>query len=396
MFPAPLVRWLGWAGLLGLAALTPARVVADQKPLLRPLVEIMEKAVSAGEVVGAQIVVGGRTSVLLNRNLGRLAPGSSTPVNEDTLFCIGSCSKPVAATCVLALVDQKTLGLDTPVGKWLPAFRGLQVEGGAAARRAPTLGELLAHRGGIYSQRDDLTREQHRAIRDYTLTLEDSVQLIARQKLLWQPGSKNAYSGAGYCVLGRVAEVAANKPFEAIFQQALARPLGLERATYFPGRHEKNIAVGGRKRAGRIEADSLAPHLQGAAHRLPLIGGSLYATARDIAAFARPFLDEGRVAGKQVLSTAAWRESTRRQYAGQDYGLGWVVGGSRGGKQRAQTLFHNGALASYRSVLHIDLAGGHFLVAHWTLADRAAKDKGQRLAKQLNKAWHAAAPQLKK
>jgi CubicO group peptidase (beta-lactamase class C family) len=389
MTSAGLVPWLGCVGLL---AVRPPGAIPPPKAHLRPLVQVLEQAVADGDVVGAQIVVGNRTELLLSRNLGRLAPGSDARVNDDTLFCIGSCSKPIAAACVLALADRNTLGLDDRVGKWLPAFRKLEVAGGAKVRRAPTVRELLAHRGGIYSQKDGLTTEQRRAIRDYTLPLAKSVAIIARQKLLWQPGSDYAYSGAGYCVAGRVAEVAAGKPFEALFQETLARPLGLKRTTYFPAVGEKNVAVGGRRVKGRLEADPLAPHRQGAAHRLPLIGGGLYSTARESAALAQLFLRQGRAGGREVLSPAAWQEITRRQYPGQDYGLGWHLG-ALGPKGRARALDHNGSLASYRSVIRIDLAGGHFMVAHWTLSDPAA---GQRLAGRLNKAWQTAAPRLRK
>jgi hypothetical protein len=73
-------------------------------------------------------------------------------------------------------------------------------------------------------------------------------------------------------------------------------------------------------------------------------------------------------------------------------GLGWGLGGL-GARQRARTLNHSGALASYRSVIHVDLAGGHVLVAHWTLADASSK-AAERLARRLTKAWQAAAPRL--
>jgi CubicO group peptidase (beta-lactamase class C family) len=394
MTAARLLCWLASAILLGGAAL-PRSGAAPEQPALRPLVQVMEKAIRDGEVVGAQIAVSDREGILLSAAFGHLAPGSDAKVDESTLFCIGSCSKPIAAACILTLVDRKVLDLDERVGKYLPAFRRLQVEGGAAARRAPTIRELLAHRGGIYSQKNKLTPPQRRAIRDFTLSLEQSVAIIARQKLLSQPGSAHAYSGAGYCVLGRVAEVAGRKPFEALFRESLARPLGVERSTYFPAPTEKNIALGGRKTDGRVEADTRAPHLQGESLRLPLIGGSLYSPARETAAFARMLLNEGRSGRQEVLSAASWRESTRRQYPDQSYGLGWglAFGPTKG--EHARSLNHTGALGCYRSVVHIDLAGGKILVAHWTLADPDSRETAGRLARQIDRAWAAIGP-LKK
>jgi CubicO group peptidase (beta-lactamase class C family) len=358
--------------------------------------QVLQQAVADGRVVSAQIAVGNRTGLLASRSFGRLSPGKgAAKVDDDTLFCIGSCSKPIAAACILVLIDRGTLALDGPVGKWLPEFRRLEVKGGAPAKRAPTIRELLAHRGGIYSQKMKLTPQQRRAIRDYSLTLEESVALIARQKLLWQPGSDYAYSGAGYCVLGRAAEAASGKSFEALFQETLARPLTMKRTTFFPDKTDKNVAVGGKPRTGDSDEDASIPHLLGAEHRLPLIGGGLYSTARETAAFARLYLNEGHARRKQVLSPAALRECTRRQYADQDYGLGWGLGLGPG-KKRVHTLNHGGSLGSARSVIHIDLAGGHFMVAHWTLADPSAPSAGGKVGGQLNQAWAVVAARLRK
>ena len=50
-------------------------------------------------------------------------------------------------------MDEKKLELDKPVDRWIPEMSNLAVKSGQSAARAPTLRELLAHRGGIYSQK---------------------------------------------------------------------------------------------------------------------------------------------------------------------------------------------------------------------------------------------------
>jgi CubicO group peptidase (beta-lactamase class C family) len=361
MTPRCILRLVA-AGLLLTGAMPLSGRAAPPRPDWRPVAAVLEKAVADGTVVGAQLAIGDGTRLLLSRHWGKRAPGGPARVDEDTLFCIGSCSKPVAAACVLALVDEGTLRLEDRVGKWLPAFRRLEVEGGGAARRAPTVRELLAHRGGVYSQKDKLTREQNAAIRDFTLTLEESVERIGRQKLLSQPGARYAYSGAGYCVLGRAAELAAGKPFEELLQERLARPLGLRRTTYFPRPGDANVALPG-KEAPR------PPSALGARLRLPLIGGGLYSTAAETAAFARMVLNRGRARGKAVLSPAAWQKIVHRPFPGQEYGLGWGLSFGPNASGPARSLAHTGKLGGCESSLHIDLAGGHYMVAHWTRVD---------------------------
>jgi putative ATP-binding cassette transporter len=42
------------------------------------------------------------------------------PVTKETLFAIGSSTKPITATAVMTLVDDGTVGLDDPVSDYVP------------------------------------------------------------------------------------------------------------------------------------------------------------------------------------------------------------------------------------------------------------------------------------
>src|SRR5262249_52038316 len=115
-----------------------------------------------------------------------------------------------------------------------------------------------------------------------------------------------------------------------------------------------------------------------------LVGGSLYSTAREASALARMVLNGGRAGGRPVLSRAAWGEMTRRPFPRQAYGLGWGVHQDDRGVTTA--LCHAGALAAYRSVIFVDLRGGRYLVAHWTL-----RGAGERWGGRILKAWRLSA-----
>ena len=90
-----------------------------------------------------------------------------------------------------------------------------------------------------------MTAEQNRWIRDFTLTLAQAVDGIAGEPLIAQPGERFAYSGAGYCVLGRVAEVATGRNVETLLQEELGRHLDWRRTTCFPNPWDTNVAAGG-------------------------------------------------------------------------------------------------------------------------------------------------------
>jgi CubicO group peptidase (beta-lactamase class C family) len=203
--------------------------------------------------------------------------------------------------------------------------------------------ELLAHRSGIYSQRNGMTDQQNQWIRDFKLTLETSVRGIANEPLLAEPGKAFAYSGAGYCVAGRVAEIATGTPFDRLLQDRIGGRLGWKRTGYFLARGEQNVAIGGLRQEGGIKPSPDAPHLAGAEHRLPLIGGSLYSTVEETARFARMVLNDGRFGDTVVLPKEAWKEFLKHPHTAETYGLGWFF--EFGSGDEVTAVRHNGALS---------------------------------------------------
>jgi len=328
--------------------------------------ELLKAAEKQGIIIGAQLATGFVDSEPVLNTIGKLAPNNPNQVNEETQFCIASCSKPFASVCILTLVDQGTVDLDTPVNRWVKGLDNLKVK--TLRTRAPTIRELLAHRGGIYSQKQGrMTVPQARAIRDFSISLEESVEIIMEQPLLAVPGEKYAYSGAGYCLAGYVAEQAMQKGFDEIFRANVAEPLEMRRTTYFPSPKESNIAVPGKKtKNGRIVAQDGAPHLLRSQLKLPLIGGSLYSTTKDTALFAQLMLQKGRIDKQRIMSPNSWKEISRQQFAGQGYGLGWGLQIKRG---KCTALSHQGALLGYRSLIRINLKQQHFTIVYWTVSD---------------------------
>ena len=350
---------------------------------LEPLVAAIEGYLDDGAILGAQLVVGTSSGVALEENFGVASPDRGTRVNSDTRFCIGSCSKPISAACILALAEAEKLDLDTPIDQWLPEFRGLKTEDGRRVEHAPTLRQLLAHRGGIFSQKRRMTQEQYAAIRSYDQTLEQAVATIARQRLLAEPGAEYAYSGAGYLVAGRVAEVATGQSFEQLLQRTICEPLAMPRTTFFPD-PTFPIAVGGSRKEAEMSDDG-APHIAAHPLRLAFVSGGLYANAGDLERFCRMVLNQGRSDGRAVLSPATWSRFTARAFEDQAYGFGWHIRRNSSGATRQ--LSHTGVLSSYRSLMLIDFEAEASMVALWTLSEDDADEDEAGLAQELRETW---------
>jgi CubicO group peptidase (beta-lactamase class C family) len=349
----------------GLIIMLPAFACATAAAQNRSLEATLDELVKDGRLVAAQAVVGRGDRILLDHAVGVTNPGGDQEVNAETLFCIGSCSKPFASAVVMSLVEEGLLELEQPISNSLPTFDSLKLPNGELSRRAPTMKELLAHRAGIYSQKKGMTLRQSTWIRNFDQTLEESVQGISGEPLISPPGTEYAYSGAGYCVVGRVAEVAAGKPFEQLLQSRIAAPLELKRTTYFPDASDRNVAAGGIQ--GR--ANPATPHLAKPALRFPLIGGSLYSTAQETARFLRMVAQRGKLGRGEVMNRNSWVTWTSRPYADESYGFGWFQFGPKVNAQPV-ALSHAGSLASSRSSMQVSLKTGVYAVVHYTVAGR--------------------------
>lgn len=340
-----------------------------------PVDDALVHLVQKEQIVGAQVFIGEDDIAVFEQNYGARSVADPTPIDSETLFCIGSCSKPYASAAILSLIETGVLELHSPISDILPEFSNLTIAQSGESSRAPSLLELLSHRGGIYSQKRGMNRRQARWIRDFRLPLSQSVSGISKETLLAKPGIEYAYSGAGYCVLGRVAEVAVGESFEEVFQQRIGQPLSFRRTTYFPEREDRNVAAGSLK--GKI--NPATPHLSNP-FRLPLIGGSLYSTGQESARFARMILQRGQFGSKQVLAPDTLRSFLSLPFQGHPYGLGWSIREENG---RATEISHSGSLASSRASMRINLDNGRFGIIFYTLANPA---QSSEITQQLNRA----------
>ena len=180
-------------------------------------------APSPVSAVAQQLARSGATSVIVfvsDHGHSTVATAGAPRPAAGQRFRIGSVTKTFTATLVLQLVDQKRIGLDDPVGRYLP---GVIPAGGAI-----TIRELLQHRSGLANFTDYLTwmdqAEPSASIRPI-----DVLRFAASKPLLFEPGSHWAYSNTNYIALGLVIEKVTGHPFGQELQQHILKPLALSR-----------------------------------------------------------------------------------------------------------------------------------------------------------------------
>src|SRR5581483_7052762 len=109
--------------------------------LERQIQDLMQTA----HVPGLALAIVKNQEILYARGFGVTSvEDSGMPVTPQTLFRIGSVTKPLTGTMIMRLVDEGKLELDSPVRAYLPWFT--LSEPGAAER--VTLRMLLCHMSG--------------------------------------------------------------------------------------------------------------------------------------------------------------------------------------------------------------------------------------------------------
>jgi CubicO group peptidase (beta-lactamase class C family) len=332
------------SGLIKAKVLQSHGITVEQ---LDSLAEIMSEAVKDKQVAGVSFVVVHKGEVVYREGFGYADIESRRPFTAEELLPIASVSKPFMASVVMAQVDQGKLKLDDLVEKYLPEFKGKRVQGGKQPAKPMTIRQLISHTGGFWGNKG-ITPEKMDLIRNFKRPLNETINLVAKYDLAYEPGTKWVYSGVGYCVLGRVLEVALGKSLEVISQETLFRPLGLSNTTFLPSREMRKMVPTAYLRVGKqLKARSSLAEIDELRFILP--GGSLFTNLDALAAFGQMHLNDGFYNGKRILSEKSVTEMRKLQSSvrpGRTYGLGWFRDDVSELGLAGQT-FHGGALGAH-------------------------------------------------
>ena len=149
----------------------------------------------------------------------------SGPVDQDTLYQMGSTSKSFTVAVILQLEAAGKLSIDDTLGKWLPEY---------PAWKDVTIRRLLNMTSGIptYSETEWMSKAwEKEPMRALTFKeLVDAAYPSATNKL---PVSKGYfYSNTNYVLAGMIAEKVSGKSFRDLVHEMVIEPHGLTSTFY--------------------------------------------------------------------------------------------------------------------------------------------------------------------
>ena len=205
----------------------------------RPVRAAMQRYVDQDILAGmSYAVLEGRRLVDL-QCLGWADRETRTPLRVDHLFRIFSNTKLVTSCAVLLLMEDGLLGLDDPIGSYIPQLAHPRVlRPGASslddtepASGPITIRQLLSHSAGLsYGLLDpgSLMYKAYveRKMLNPSTPLAAMMDVLSELPLLFHPGTSWEYSVATD-VLARLVEVVSGQRFDAFLQQRIFSPLGM-------------------------------------------------------------------------------------------------------------------------------------------------------------------------
>lgn len=290
----------------------------------------VHQAMQTWNVPGLALTLIKDDGVLLAKGYGIREAGKPDPVDEHTLFAIGSNTKAFTATAIGLLVQQGKLSWDDQVTKYLPEFKLHDVN----ATQQITIRDLLSHRGGLGTWAGDML-----------LLSNYSTEEVVR-RLQHIPPAYSFRAGYGYCNLmfitaGLIISRVSGMTWDEFIRLHIFEPLSMMDTVtnpfYFGER--TNIATPHEDIKGKLQTVGYRADAHvGAA-------GSICASAADMISWLRLQLNSGLLDGKQIVEAAIIEETRtphtpirlspveRKLFPSRHfvaYGLGWFLTDTHG------------------------------------------------------------------
>ncbi|CAN5489917.1 hypothetical protein BH23CHL2_BH23CHL2_00630 [soil metagenome] len=291
--------------------------------------------------------------------LGVTALDTQFEVRSDTLFQVGSVSKPFTATLLVTLKESGRLDLDAPVTDYIP---DLQI-GKQSAVAKIKVRHLLTHQAGFWGD----------WFEDFGLgddAIERFVAEYGRLPQQFEPGTMWAYNNCGYILAGLVASRVTGKTFEDALREFVLDPLDLDHTVQSAAEAIAYPAAVGHTNDPEDGTPEIARQYLRPRARNP--AGGVLASIEDVLTFAEFHL------GKQdgPVSNAGLEAMREPQVGTHEAGVSWGLGFRIEQRDGAILVGHGGATNGFRADLTL-VPDREFSVAVLTNSDSGSRFTGE-------------------
>ncbi|WP_167321310.1 serine hydrolase domain-containing protein [Syntrophobacter fumaroxidans] len=276
---------------------------------------VKELAGSESKTTAVSVALVDHERLLWAEAFGSIDRAHGAAPTTETLFCIASCSKVIAAVAAMILVDRGMVELDAPLVRYVTDFRMADDE----PWRDITVRMLLNHSSGLPGIHfpNVLTVVPFHG---YAAQVRD---MLATERLKHAPGEMAVYGNDGFMLVECLVTAVTGQPYTEFVEQEILKPLGMNHSRFALEPFAPGSFAPGLDEAGRPEPQEYTN----------IYSSGLFSTPSDLGNLAMMFLNGGRRGGRRILSAAAVAEMGRDQTVNLafnpvtdhhvHFGLGW-------------------------------------------------------------------------
>lgn len=297
---------------------------------------LIDSLMAAEAIPGLSVAVGRAAEVMWSEGFGYSDLTHSVRVTPETLFRVGSVSKPITAAALGVLLERGALDLDAPVQDYVPSF---------PTKRFPvTTRQLAGHLGGVrhYAGMENFSAVNYPDVMSGLVIFEDD-------PLINEPGTEFSYSSYAWNLISAVVEGASGEAFLDFMDREVFGALAMEETFADMNRpiieHRTRFYV--RDEEGQVVN---APYVD---NSYKWAGGGFISTPEDLLVFANGHLEPGYLQAEtlEVLFTS----QTTRDGSETGYGVGWRSSTNAHGER---IVSHGGGSVGGRTMLTMNRDNG--------------------------------------
>lgn len=322
------------------AGFTQSNTHINTQEMEKKVDSLMMPLVDEGLLSGS-ILISIRGNILFAKGYGLGDRESNILNTPETIFRIGSITKPITAIAIMQLHERKKLNINDPMSKYLQDF---------PTSDNITIYHLLTHTSGLPSYNWMRSKNKPQE-------LDTVINWIKELPLQSKPGEKFMYSNSGYALLTYIIERVSGMKYEDYLKENIFIPCDMKKSglLYSKNKSVGNMAFGySRINYNGFEiARRVSPLSRG--------DGDLYSTIFDLYKLCM------NIRKNTLLSSESWNKMFTPSK--NSYGLGWYIRELHGEK----VIYHPGGLLGYmgnlrffidRDIVVINLFNNDFLLTH--------------------------------
>lgn len=261
---------------------------------------------SASKVPGLSVAVAHDGKIVWSECFGFADIEAKKAVTPQTLFRIGSVSKPLTAAGLMLLVEKGKVDLEADIHRYVPDFP----DKGHPITTRQLAGHLAGFRG--YRGREYYLNRHFGSVRE-------GLHIFENDPLLSVPGEKYFYSSYGFNLISMVMEASAGRDFLSYMDSAVFTPLAMTHTK--PDDATRVIPLRSRfykaKAGGGFELEPAVDN------SYKWASGGFLSTPEDLVRFGSAHLQPGFLTSASLDALFTSQKTSDGKETG--YGIGWVT-----------------------------------------------------------------------